>query len=161
MQSFKEYVLLEYKQLVPELAATKFDFTHTTKSKIDKATKIPLIVNTIHVNIKFFDKDMNTLLTRTITFDNNLLNSTCKNKLINIAPAELENRFNAALHDISTIIMKSYIEQVDNLDIKIKSLNTYIGTDNSITPFEFKGEHIQISDQPVTPVITPKVKYDM
>ena len=90
-----------------------------------------------------------------------MLNSTCKNKLINIAPAELENRFNAALHEISTIIMKSYIEQVDNLDIKIKSLNTYIGNDKSITPFEFKGEHIQISDSQPIQTVTSKVKYDM
>ena len=134
MQEFKDYLLLEYKPLTQNLAATKFEFTHSSKTKIDKKTNIVLIINTIHVNIKFFDKDMNTLLTKSISFENNVLSPSCKKALINIAPAELENRFNAALCDISNIIMRTYIEQLESLDVKIKSLNKYVGADNGVTP---------------------------
>ena len=154
MQEFKDYILLEYKEMVPNFAATKFDFSHSSRPKIDKKSHTTLTLNTIHVNIKFFDKDMNQLLTKTISFENNLLSKPCKKLLVNIAPAELENKFNSALKDIYTIIMKSYTAELNMLNIKIRNLNLYLNSDNELSregiepiiPFEFKGESIKMSD---------------
>lgn len=87
---------------------------------------------------------MNVLLTTNITFENNILNKTCAKKLINIAPKELENRFNVAKKQIVSLIMNEYCDHLNEIEAKINDLKTYYGGEG-IIPTEFKGEQVTVA----------------
>lgn len=146
MQSFREYLIAEFKPNAPTYVAAEFKYAYSNKIKIDKKSNVSLLINVIKVTIKLYDKDMNALVSKSISFENNTLPKSAANKLINIAPAELENRFNLALNDISKLIMNDYIESLTDLETKIDSLQRYANVNPSITPNEFKGERISIAD---------------
>lgn len=158
VDSFKDYVIDEYKPLAKGYVGAEFKFNYSSKVKIDKRSNVPLVINVVKVAVKLFDKDMNVLVAKAITFENNVLNKTSKKALINIAPGELENKFNLALGEISKIIMNEYVEKLDSVQKQIQRLSQYVGV-KGITPAEFKGERVQVAAEGVAP--KAKVVYDM
>ena len=159
MEAFKQYIIDEFRSNAPGLAASEFKFSHSAKIKIDKKSSVSVVMNTIRVGVKLFDKDLNVLVSKSISFENNLLNKTSKKSLINIAPAELENRFNSALPEIAKVIMNDYIDDLEQAQTKIELLSRYIGPDVDLTPSEFKGERTQVID--INVETKNKTVYDM
>ena len=96
MEAFKAYLIDEYKEKVKGFVATEFKFTHSSNVKVDKKSEVTLTLDIIKVALTFYDKDINKLLTSTLSFENNALTKTMAKKLVNISSKELENRFSAA-----------------------------------------------------------------
>ena len=157
MDAFKNYIIDEYRNKAKGFVATEFKFTHSVSLKIDKKSNVPLKNNIIKVKVTFIDKDMNVLLTTNITFENNVLNKTFAKKLVNIAPKELENRFNAAKKQIVSLIMNEYCDHLNEIETKINDLKLYYG-DEGIIPSEFKGEQVTVADEDE---VKGKNKFDM
>ena len=147
MEAFKNLIIDEFKDKAKGFVATEFKFSHSVNLKIDKQSNVPLKNDIIKVKVTFIDKDFNTLLTNTISFENNLLNKTIAKKLVNIAPKELENRFNVAKKSIISLIMNEYCDRLNEVQTKINELRRYYGNDDGIIPSEFKGEQITIPDE--------------
>lgn len=143
MEEFKDYIISEYKPSAPCYVAAEFKFAYSTKIKIDKKSGVSIVVNIIKVGVKLYDKDMNVLVSKTITFENNVLSKTCAKRFVNISPAETENKFNAALTEISDVILGDYVDKLDNVQTQIHNMNRYVGREG-ITAGKFKGERIQI-----------------
>ena len=138
-----------------------FTFTHSSTVKTDRKSSRPLVVHTIGVTIKFYDKDMNMLRKASIKFVNNKLPKKTRESLVNIAPDELENRFVAAKRDIANEIYQDYMVKRELLDVKIDALMYYenvTSTPNAnIIPDRFEGEMVQVA--PVND--TSKQHFDM
>ena len=145
MESFKSYLIEEYKCKANGFVAVEFKFTHHNNVKVDKKTKVLLHNDIIKVSLTFVDKSMNKLFNTTISFENNVLPKSISKKLVNIAPKELENRFNAAKKEIISSIMNELCEKLSDINSKINALRKYYG-DNGIIPTEFKGESINIHE---------------
>lgn len=160
MEQFKAYLIDEFKEAAKGYVATEFKFTHSTNIKIDKTSNVPLKNDVIKVNIKFVDKNMNVLKTAIVTFENNVLTKANAKKLINIAPAELENKFNVAKKEICSELMDELVRKCNDINDKISDLKKYIGVDG-IIPTEFKGEAINPTDETPVKQTKNKVKYDM
>ncbi len=148
MEAFKNLIIDEFRDKAKGFVATEFKFTHTVNIKIDKVTKIPLRNDVIKVKVTFIDKDFNTLLTNTLSFENNVLNKTTAKKMVNVAPKELENRFNVAKKSIVSLIMDEYMERLSDAQTKINDLKSYYGADDGIIPHEFKGEQVKRLKEP-------------
>ena len=147
MESFKEYVISEYR--VENYTSVSFKFTHTATLTVDKKTEAHMYKHTINVAIKFYDKDMALLDTHTLKFVNNELNKKQAGSLVNIAPKELENRFNAARRDIVREIQNEYLAKRRDIEDKIDTLRWYENVnvaDRSVIPSEFKGVKVQAKD---------------
>ena len=143
MQSFKEYVVDEFK--VDGTTSISFKFTHTLAVKLDKKSKRPLNNHVVNVVVQFYDRDLNLLRKETLKFINNVLNKKDSERLVNIAPKELENRFNVARRDIVNDIKQDYLQKLNNINDKIGALDMYEPNVSSIIPTEFKGELIQMA----------------
>ena len=146
MQGFKEYLIDEFKDRAKGFAAVEFRFGHNVNIKQDKLTKTPLKVDIIKVSIRFVDKDMCTLYTTSISFENNVIPKTKHKQFVNIAPKELENKFNYAKNEIIQTIMTEYIIKRDDLNDKINNLQTYSGNNNDIIKPLFKGDVVNVVD---------------
>lgn len=105
MQAFKDYIIEEYKNLATGFVGVEFKFTHTSGTKLDKKTEIHMRQDVIRVNVKFYNKDIQMLLSRSLQFDNNVLPKSVCNKLVNISPDELNNRFLLSLKVNVKVIM--------------------------------------------------------
>ena len=151
MNSFKDYVIQEYKNKAPGFAAVEFKFIHTNNTKIDKPSGKTRRNDLIKVGIKFVDKSMNVLFTTSITFENNLLPKRLYKGFINISPKELENRFNFAKNQVCAEIMSEYNSKIHELNNKINNLKQYSGVSESVIPHEFKGELISIVENDENP----------
>lgn len=152
MQSFKDYIISEFN--VSGTTSILFKFSHSLTEKKDKKTKHTLNYHTITVQVHFYDKDLNLLLKESLKFVNNLLAKKDEQRLVNIAPKELENRFNFARREIVGEIVHDLHEKVNDISDKLTALELYdSGTNNNIIPSEFKGEVIQIAEE--------KQKFDM
>lgn len=147
MQNFKSYCLQEFANT--NYAASDFKFTHSINAKVDKKTEMVLTENIINVSVKIFDGDMNELNKKTFKFVNNIIQPALKKKLINIAPAELENRFMAALPQIASIIKSSYEDKINVLTHQVQDLNHYVSHNNIVIPNQFVGERVMIADDSV------------
>ena len=64
MQAFKDYLISEYRPLLPNVVGVEFKFSHGRGVKRDKKSKETLRVDSIKVSMRFFDKDMNMMLSR-------------------------------------------------------------------------------------------------
>ena len=159
MNDFKSYLIGEYKDKVKGFVAAEFKFTHSSNVKVDKKSEVPLTNDVIKVSLTFYDKDMNKLLTSTVSFENNLLTKTMSKKLVNISPKELENKFSSAKNDICRTILSELVEKRNELNDKIDSVQKYLGF-KGIIPSEFKGESITIARNE-SPQPQHKVKFDM
>lgn len=98
MQDFKEYLIKEYN--VKGSKAIKLSFIHNQIVKKDIKSKIPRINDIITVKLKFVDENLNTILSPSIVFENNIIPKSKEKSLINISPKELNNKFNKAKPDI-------------------------------------------------------------
>lgn len=147
MQAFKEYLRSEYQ--VNDATSIMFAFTHSSTVKTDRKSGSAILVHTIGVTIKFYDKDMNMLHKASIKFVNNKLPKKTRESLVNIAPDELENRFVAAKRDIANEIYEDYNTKRQMLDIKIEALMHYENinaTPNvNVIPNQFEAEMIQLA----------------
>ena len=161
MDVFKQYLIDEYKDSVKGYAAVEFKFTHSSNIKIDKKSSVPLKIDVIKVHIKFVDKNLHVMKTSIITFENNALTKCNAKKLINIAPKELENKFNVAKREICNVLMNELVRKSNEINEKINDLQKYIGVEG-IIPSEFKGEVVTVVDENEAPQrIKNKVQFDM
>ena len=159
MEAFKQYLIDEFKERAKGYVAVEFRFVHNVNIKKDKESNTPLKIDIIKVAIRFVDKDMNTLFTTSISFENNAIPKNKHKQFVNIAPKELNNKFNFAKNEIIRNIMTEYVLKRDELTDKINNLQSYAGHDNDIIKSQFKGEVVNvvdINDKPIN-----KVKFDM
>ena len=102
MNSFVDYLTSNWE--VEGCVGVEKRYTHDLKMKTDKKSDKEVVEHTVGVGLKFYDKDNKMLMSESIKFVNNVLNGVSKKKIINIAPAELENRFMAAKREIAGVI---------------------------------------------------------
>ena len=144
MDDFKQYLVDEYKDRAKGFVAVEFRFSHSITLKKDKQTSTPLKVDIIKVSIRFVDKDMNTLYTTSISFENNIIPKSKTKQFVNISPKELNNKFSFARSEIIRTIMTDYVLKRDDLNDKINNLQSYAGNDNDIIKPLFKGELVNV-----------------
>ena len=138
MDAFEEYLLREYQPL-SNAVCNKFTFTHSTKRKIDKTSQVPVINNIINVKIESYDEKHNLIATHCEKFIDGHISRTKQNKLINISPDELNNRFGAAKLQISQTINAEYTNKLNDIQEKINELNSYVKS-NGVIPNQFINE---------------------
>ena len=107
MNAFEEYILREY-QLPANVCCNKFTYSHSTKQKLDKTSKIPIINNIITIRIESYDDKHNLISTHGEKFIDGCVSRSKQNKLINISPQELNNRFATAKVNIVRTINAEY-----------------------------------------------------
>ena len=152
-ENFKDYLLNEFK--IDGVTSVLIKPTHSLNVKIDKQSKKMLNNHTISVSINLYDKDLHLLKKDNIKFVNNELTKKDADRLVNISPKELTNRFNFAKKDITKMIYNDLVEKMNAINDKINALNLYedLKDKNDAIPSEFKGELIQLSKE--------KQKFDM
>ena len=158
MQAFRDYLITEYKEQAKGFVAVEFKFSHSVNLKADKATKTPLRVDIIKVNMKFVNKNLDVLHTASIQFENNVIPKAKAKQLVNIAPKELEVKFGFAKKEICKVIYDELNEKRSDLTLRLNNLSNYIGS-SGIIPTEFKGEVIKVEDE--QPETRPKSGYEM
>ena len=139
MENFIDYLLKEYN-LPSDVVCNKTTFTHSTKNKIDKKSNVPITNNIITVKIESFDKHHNKLASITERFIDGQIDRPKTKKLINISPAELNNKFPSAKSQICSVINLTYNERLKDLKDSINELNEYCGSDIGVIPDEFINE---------------------
>ena len=154
MRAFKDYLNDEYQ--VQGSTSKRYVFTHSLTTKLDKKSNQLLNKHTITVNIQFYDEDMNLLKKASVKFVNNDLQPKVKKSLVNIAPDELINRFNAAKSEIVNEILNDYWVKQQIINEKINQLRVYhavardsasdVGAPDTIIPQEFQGELVQTAE---------------
>ena len=146
MRAFKDYLNDEYQ--VQGSTSKRYVFTHSLTTKLDKKSNQLLNKHTITVNIQFYDEDMNLLKKASVKFVNNDLQPKVKKSLVNIAPDELINRFNAAKSEIVNEILNDYWVKQQLINEKINQLRVYHDVDapDTIIPQEFQGELVQTAE---------------
>ena len=160
MESFKQYLIDEFKERAKGYVAVEFKFAHGVNVKKDKETSTPLKIDIIKVSIRFVDKDMNTLFTTSISFENNVIPKSKQKQFVNIAPKELNNKFGFAKSEIIRTIMTEYVLKRDELNDKINNLNSYEGNTNDVIKPEFKSEVVNVVDVDDKGNVK-KIKFDM
>ena len=152
-ENFKDYLLNEFK--IDGVTSVLIKPTHSLNVKIDKQSKKMLNNHTISVSINLYDKDLHLLKKDIIKFVNNELIKKDADRLVNISPKELTNRFNFAKKDITKMIYDDLMKKMNSINDKINALNLYedLKDKNDAIPSEFKGELIQLSKE--------KQKFDM
>ena len=146
MQALKEYLLEEYRDRAKGYVACEYKFAHSTRIKPDKASGVSLKVDVVKVGLRFVDRDMNTLLHSTITFENNVIPKSKEKSFINISPKELNNKFAFARSEVVRSIMDEYVEKRDELNTKIAELKAYLGNASDVITPQMKGEVVNVAD---------------
>ena len=157
--AFQNYLISEYK--VQDFAAVEFKYNHSENIKLDKKLEKYVVQHVILVGIKFYDKTLKLLHSANLKFVNNVLAKVCEKKLVNIAPAELNNKFMAARSDIIKTITDELIAKLNEVGTKLKSVESYSGKANANISIsdQFKGELSQVLDSPVN--VVSKNTFDM
>ena len=138
MNAFEEYLLKEY-QLPSNVCCNKFSYTHSTKQKIDNVSKRPIINNIINVKIESYDEKHNLISSHSEKFIDGHIHRTKQNKLINISPDELNNKFGFAKSHIVQVIVADYNNKLKDIQEKIDEINAYVHI-SQIIPSEFINE---------------------
>ena len=146
MIDFKDYLIQEYIRDIEGYKAVEFKFSYSLKMKCMKDCLKSTNSNIIRVHIRFVDESLKTLLTDSITFENNTLNKTTINKFKNISGKELINKFNKAKSEIITSIINEHQQKVKDLNDIITNLRTYQGGFNNVIPNQYQGECIQLNE---------------
>ena len=154
MNEFKDYLVREYIRDINGYKAVEFKFSYSLKTKCMKDVHKSTNINTIRVYIRFVDESLKTLLTDSITFENNTLTKSSMNKFKNISGKELINKFNKAKSEIIASIINEHQQKVKELINIIINLQNYRGGFNNIIPNQYQGECIQLSE----PVINEPIK---
>ena len=139
MEDFINYLLKEY-QLPNEVVCHKVTCNHSSKSKIDKKSNVPVTNNIITVKIECFDKDHNLICYQNERFVDGEIYRPKTRKLVNISPQELNNRFGKAKGQICRNIENELMGKVKSLNEDLSSLKQYCGNESSIIPNEFINE---------------------
>ena len=158
MEALKSYLIDEFKDKAKGYAAVEFKFSHNVTMRNDKASKTSLKVDVVKVSLRFVDRDMNTLHTANVIFENNAIQKSKEKQFINISPKELSNKFCFAKGEIIRAIMNEYIIKRNEINEKIECLKSYAGNDNEVIDTRFKGEVVKIAE---TEKPTKKAKFDM
>ena len=153
MNAFEEYLLREYN-LPTNVCCNKFSYSYSTKNKIDKSSKVPIINNIINVRIESYDDKHNLIASHTEKFLDGHINRTKQNKLINISPDELNNRFAAAKANIVQQINAEYNVKLNEIQEKINELNKYCKS-HGVIPNQFVNEP-KIADKNIEEVKSQK-----
>ena len=154
MIDFKDYLIQEYIRDVNGYKAVEFKFSYSLKTKSMKDCLKSTNNNIIRVYIRFVDESLKTLLTDSITFENNTLTKSTINKLKNISGKELINKFNKAKSEIIASIINEHQQKVKELNDLIINLRTYQGGFNNVIPNQYQGECIQLNE----PIINEPIK---
>ena len=154
MIDFKDYLIQEYIRDVNGYKAVEFKFSYSLKTKCMKDCLKSTNNNIIRVYIRFVDESLKTLLTDSITFENNTLTKSTINKLKNISGKELINKFNKAKSEIIASIINEHQQKVKELNDLIINLRTYQGGFNNVIPNQYQGECIQLNE----PIINEPIK---
>ena len=159
MESFQNYLISEYK--IKDYVAVEFKYNHVEAIKPDNKSGKNIRQHTILIGVKFYDKNLNLLHSANLKFVNNILAKVCEKKLVNIAPAELNNKFMLARPEIIKVIADELKSRLSEINTKLCALNNYAGksNDNISISDEFKGELTQIVETP--DVINAKHCFDM
>ncbi len=139
MENFIDYLLKEYN-LPSEVVCNKVIYSHSTKNKIDKKSNVPITNNIITVKIESFDKNHQKLASNSERFIDGQIERSKTKKLINIAPAELNNKFAAAKSQICSVINSTYNERLNELKDSIHELSEYCGSEIGVIPEVFINE---------------------
>ena len=158
MIDFKEYLIQEYIRDVKGYKAVEFKFSYSLKTKQMK--DVLKSTNIIRVYIRFVDESLKTLLTDSITFENNTLNKTTINKFKNISGKELINKFNKAKSEIIASIINEHQQKAKEINDLITNLRTYQGGFNNVIPNQFQGECIQLNESIINEPIK-KISFEM
>ena len=146
MEAFEQYLLSEY-QLPQNVVCNKFNYSHSSKNKVDKKSNRPITNHIINVKIESFDDKHNLISSHSEKFIDGNIYRTKQNKLINISPAELNNKFSFAKSSIINVIKSEYQNKLNDIQEKIKELDTYCRVDGVI-PTQFVNEPTISTDQP-------------
>jgi len=138
MNAFESYLLSEYK-LPSNVCCNKFTYTHSTKQKIDKDSNRPIINNIITVKIESYDDKHNLISSHTEKFIDGHIYRAKQNKLINISPNELNNKFGFAKSHIIGVIVADLNNKLHEIQNKIDEINTYHHV-SAVIPNEFINE---------------------
>ena len=138
MNAFESFLLSEY-QLPSNVCCNKFTYSHSTRNKIDKPSNRPIVNNIINVKIDSYDDKHNLIATHVEKFIDGQIQRKKNNKLINISPAELNNRFAAAKQSIVNQIIAEYNVKLNEIQDKINEVNRYCKS-NGVIPNRFVNE---------------------
>ena len=138
MDAFEEYLLSEYN-LPSNVCCNNFKYTHSTKNKVDKSSNRPITNHIIRIKIDSYDANHNLISTHSEVIQDGHISRTKQNKLINISPDELNNRFGAAKLQISQTINAEYTNKLNDIQEKINELNSYVKS-NGVIPNQFINE---------------------
>ena len=142
MNMFEEYLTSNWT--VEGAVGIEKKYSHSLKKGVDKKTEREILNHNVVIGLKYFDKNNVLLKSESIKFVNNELCTASKKKLINIAPAELTNRFMAGKQEIVERIMYEYDNKKYEIVEKMKDLMNYSDTDSVGCNAEFKGERVEI-----------------
>ena len=92
---------------------------------------------------------MNVLDSKSFKFTDNELTTSSSKKLVNIAPAELTNRFVAALPEIAGVISNELSGKISDLREQLSSLNMYAHHNSAVIPDAFRGPSVVVADEGV------------
>ena len=139
LESFEAYLLHEYND--HNAVCVKFKYSHSIKTTVDKVSKTPLIHNIINVKIDSYDSHHKLIASHSEKFVDGEIKRSKANPLVNIAPAELNNKFAAAKAEIATLIMYEYDVKLDEVTTKINQLNSYVHVGH-VVPNQFVNEPV-------------------
>ena len=142
LNGLENYVKSNYN--IPGAAACAIKYTFTTREKIDKVSKIPVIIYTIVMNLTWFDKYGQQLQMEKLIFVNDILTKSSVKSCFTIAPGETTNKFRLAKSEIISTLLNAKQEKIDILKQEQALLTKYLGTNNAIIPTEMRPT-IQIS----------------
>ena len=158
MHSFEQYLLQEYN-LPANVVCNKFSYNHSIKEKVDKVSKVPVINNVITVHIESYDDKHNLLASHNEKFIDGEIHRSKNNKLVNIAPGELNNRFAAAKQQIASVILQELNIKMNDIQQKVTDINKYCNA-GGVIPSEFVNEPlIGHSTPPVQPPINKHFEF--
>ena len=146
MIDFKDYLIQEYIRDIEGYKAVEFKFSYSLKMRCMKDCLKSTNSNIIRVHIRFVDESLKTLLTDSITFENNTLTKTTINKFKNISGKELINKFNKAKSEIIASIINEHQQKAKEINDLITNLRTYQGGFNNVIPNQYQGECIQLNE---------------
>ena len=135
MQSFKEYIISEFKE-IPFIAA-EFKFNHSEKNTFDKKSNTVNKKHNILVNIKLYNQDLKLLRSENIKFTNDKLAKVSEKKLVNIDPNELNKRFAVAKEEIIKFICMTIQSKIDELTSKINSIKGYDSEEKTVSKTKY------------------------
>jgi hypothetical protein len=158
-QEFEKYLISNYPA---EHAAVDINYSHATKERFDKLKKILIVDNIVSITLKLLSKDATVIEKHLVK----MINDECSKPqdFINIAPAELNNKFCAARREIIKDLILQNEKKSDEIKKTIQRLDNYIGEQNQleVIPEQFKSK-IMIETHPheSLPIQNKKKIYDM